>query len=164
LEWVAIAASLIIYFRTRAKLDLMLVYAALMMLATARVLTSTPRYSLLFMPALDIFAALTLVPYLAQLTRRAVYLGLLLFCACFGVAEYRLLARDHIPDPRPSAVLSFIRENRLEDKALLVPQEDLPMIHYYFPRTHLRGYYGAQPVPSDLDQFGQDRILYRSPQ
>ena len=51
----------------------MLIYAALMLAATARILTSTARYSLLFMPALDIFAALTLVPLLATMPRRAIY-------------------------------------------------------------------------------------------
>jgi hypothetical protein len=46
------------------------------------------------------------------------------------------------------------------DKTLLVPQADLPMIHYYFPATRLRGYYTAQPTPADLEGFASDAILY----
>jgi hypothetical protein len=64
--------------------------------------------------------------------------------------------RNRNPDPRPPAVLNSISENRLEEKTLLVPQEELPMIHYYFPRTHLRAYYDSIPAPS-----GIDGILYR---
>jgi hypothetical protein len=45
------------------------------------------------------------------------------------------------------------------DKTLLVPQADLPMIHYYFPATRLRGYYTAQPSPADLEGFKPDAIL-----
>jgi hypothetical protein len=162
LEWIALLASLVIYFRMRRKSgSTLLIYAVLMVLATARVLSTTARYSLLFMPALDVFAALTLVPYLATLPRRAIYAALGLFCGLFGIQEYRLFVRDRTPDSRPPAVLRYIRENRLQDKALLVPQEDLPMIHYYFPQTHLRGYYGALPAASDLNKFTPDKILYR---
>jgi hypothetical protein len=161
LEWAAILASLFVYFRNPGQSEKhrtypILVYAALMLAATAGVVSSSPRYSLLFMPALDIFAALTLMPFLAAAPRRVLYAALALFCASFGIGEYRESARHRNPDPRPPAVLNYIRENRLQEKALLVPQEDLPMIHYYFPRTHLRGYYNENPGPS-----GMDGILYR---
>jgi len=161
LEWAAILAGLFVYFRNLSQSEKhrtypVLVYAALMLAATARVLSSSPRYSLLFMPALDIFAALTLMPLLAAAPRRVVYAALALFCAAFGIGEYRESARHPNPDPRSAAILNYIRENRLEEKTLLVPQEDLPMIHYYFPRTRLRGYYDENPGPS-----GMDGILYR---
>ena len=165
LEWAAILASLMIFFRKQAAgkhpAYPMLIYAALMLAATARILTSTARYSLLFMPALDIFAALTLVPFLATMPRRAIYAAVTVFCGLLGVNEYRLFARPQNPDPRPAAVLSYVRENRLDDKALLVPQEEVPMLHYYFPSTHLRGYYGPQPDPSELSQFTKKGVLYR---
>jgi hypothetical protein len=161
LEWAAILASLFVYFRNLGQSEKnrtypVLVYAALMLAATVRVVSGSPRYSLLFMPALDIFAALTLMPFLAAAPRRVLYAVLALFCISFGIGEYREGARHRNPDPRPLAVLNYIRENRLEQKTLLVPQEDLPMIHYYFPRAHLRAYYDANPGPS-----GMDRILYR---
>jgi hypothetical protein len=157
LEWMVILISLVIYFRNRNRpASLILIYAALMMLATARILSSTARYSLLFMPALDIFAALTLVPYLAALPRRAIHATAVLFCGLLALSEYRLLAGSRNPDPRPPSILRYIQAHGLEDKALLIPQKDLPMIHYYFPRTHLRGYYGAAPAASARDQFNPD--------
>jgi len=45
----------------------MLIYSVLMVVAIARVLSTSARYSLLFMPALDIFAALMLVSFWLQL-------------------------------------------------------------------------------------------------
>jgi hypothetical protein len=166
LEWAAILASLAFYFRGRAGAEKrlaypILIYIVMMVAVTARILTGTPRYSLLFMPALDIFCALTLVPFLAAMSRRAVYIAAALFCGLLGVNGYRLFARPHNPDPRPPAVLNYIREHGRGDQALLIPQDDLPMIHYYFPGTHLRGYYGIQPERSDLSQFTPDGILYR---
>ena len=162
LEWIAILAGLFLYFRksgenTKHITYPMLVYATLMVAATARVLTSSARYSLLFMPALDIFAALTLVPFLMPAPRRVVYAALALFCGFFGFDEYRLFNRNHNQDPRPPAVLNYIRDNRLQENTLLVPREDLPMIHYYFPQTHLHGYSDQNPRTSGLD----NGILYR---
>ncbi len=163
LEWIAILAGVFLYFRhsgenTRHIAYPFLIYAILMLAATARVLTSSARYSLLFMPALDIFAALTLVPFLMAAPRRVMYAALALFCGFFGLTEYRLFNRNpKIQDPRPPAVLNYIREHQLQENTLLVPQEDLPMIHYYFPRMHLRGYSDPGPGPSSPDH----EILYR---
>ncbi len=167
LEWVAIAAGLVIYFRNPAAVrrylaNPILMYTVLMLAATARVLSSSPRYSLLFMPALDIFAGLTLVSFLAAASRRAVYATGTLFCGLLGVNGYRLLTRPRNPDPGPAAVLHYVREKGLENSALLVPQDELPTLHYYFPRAHLRGYSGAEPGPSDLTNFPTKEILYRS--
>ena len=162
LEWIAILASVLLYFRKQSENTKhitypMLVYAALMVAATARILNSLPRYSLLFMPALDIFAAVTLIPFLMAAPRRVMYAALALFFGFFGLDEYRLFNRNHTQDPRPPVVLNYIRENRLQENTLLVPQEDLPMIHYYFPRMHLHGYSDPNPAPSGSD----NGILYR---
>ena len=161
-EWIAILAGVFLYFRNNGENTKhitypMLVYAALMVAATARVLNSLPRYSLLFMPALDIFAAVTLIPFLMAAPRRVMYAALALFFGFFGLDEYRLFNRNHTQDPRPPVVLNYIRENRLQENTLLVPQEDLPMIHYYFPRMHLHGYSDPNPAPSGSD----NGILYR---
>ena len=161
LEWVAILAGLIVYFRSPARSEKrreypILVYAALMLAATARILTRTARYSLLFMPPLDIFAALTPPPA----TRRARYVATTLLAALAGLTQYSQLTRDRNRNPVPPEILKYIRQNGFEDKALLVPQGDLPMIHYYFPGTHLRGYYGAQPAASDLAGFASNGVLY----
>jgi hypothetical protein len=160
LEWGAVLASVIIYFRAGGERRLsfpLVVYAVLMVAATARILTSTRRYELLFMPALGIFAALALARFCGGLSRRSVMAAMALFFGLFAVNEYRLCTRNNNPDPRAVAVLNYIRQSGLQDRPLLVPQVDLPMIHYYFPRAHLRGYYGV-PAGSDPGAGGILRL------
>jgi hypothetical protein len=147
LEWAAILAAVGLYFSGRKHLTYpILTYAALMLIATARVLTSAPRYSLLFMPALDIFAGLILFAS----PRRILLAAMALLSVLLGVDKS---LRTRTQDPRPPAILNYIRENRLEEKTLLVPQEDLPMIHYYFPRMHLHGYTDPNPPSSDSESL-----------
>ncbi len=42
---------------------------------------------------------------------------------------------------------------------LLVPQADLPGLHYYFPGIRLRGYSGEEPNAMDRAGFTPDAIL-----
>ncbi len=145
LEWAAIAVSLFLCFRKNAerRTHPVLIYALLMLIATARVVTSSTRYALLFMPALDLFAALTLAPLLTESSAKTLSPALVLTCLLLSIGEYREFTRDRTPDPRPPAVLNYIREHRLQNATLRVPREDLPMIHYYFPRTRLHGFSSA---------------------
>jgi hypothetical protein len=157
LEWAAIAVSLYLFFRKSNPRQTypVLVYVLLMLVVTTRVVTGSTRYSLLFMPTLDIFAALTLASFLAAASVRTLSAALVPFCALLGIDEYREFTRGHTQDPRPPAVLNYIRTNRLDQATLVVPQDDLPMIHFYFPRMHLHGYRGDDPGVSG------DEILYR---
>jgi hypothetical protein len=66
-------------------------------------------------------------------------------------------------DTRLASVLGLIRNGHLESDNLLVPQDYVPSIHYYFPRTHLRGYTGEAPAPADLEASGLTGVLYRTP-
>jgi hypothetical protein len=151
LEWAAILASLTLYFLKRGenrRAYPILVYAILMLAVTARVLTSLPRYSLLFMPALDIFAALILFAS----PRRIVLAAMAVLAVLLGVDKS---FRTRTQDPRPPAILNYIRDNRLEEQTLQVPQEDVPMIHYYFPHMNLHGYTDPNPP------FSSNKSLYR---
>jgi hypothetical protein len=165
-EWAVITLALILYLRRPSQQDRrllypILIYAVLMLAATGRVLSDSARYSLPFTPALDLFAAIVLASFLSSLSKPAA-LGIagLLVSALFAAAIYQQSSHPPKPDPHPSAVLERIRQDRLADKALLVPQNDVPMIHYYFPGTHLRGYYTPQPVPADLEGFTPDATLH----
>ena len=165
LEWTAIVAALVIYLRMRSKLDQRLaspalLYALLMVIATIRVVSSVARYSLLFTPALDLFAAVVLISAVMSWPRRAAYGALFALAGSLAIAEYRILAKHDAQDPRPPAVLTYIRTNGLARKTLLVPQDDLPMIHYYFPEAHLHGYSSELSDSSSESGFAPDAILY----
>ena len=69
LEWSLIVLALLLGLRTRSRFYPVSLFAALMILATLPVLSSSPRYTLPFMPALDLFAGLTLLPTLGRLRR-----------------------------------------------------------------------------------------------
>jgi hypothetical protein len=125
-------------------------FAILALAATLRVLTVTPRYSLAFVPALDLLAGLALVPSLGPLRRPASLAVVTLAVAgLYGNACYQVAHQPHNPNPRSAAVQTYIHQNELENKAILAPQADLPTLHFYFPKMRLRGYYGRTPVPSD---------------
>jgi hypothetical protein len=166
LEWAMVAVAIVFFFRKRESNGRVvaypaIVFAVLMLAATARVLSETSRYSLPFMPALDLFAGLTLASFLS--TRRkpaALAFTVLAGAGLYGVALLQLLEHPRNQNPRPLAVLDDIHGSNLTGKALLVPQDDLPMIHYYFPATQLRGYYTDRPAPADLEGFMPDGILY----
>ena len=168
LEWVLIALAVAVFlagkmYRTKRLVYPFLVFGILMLGATLRVNSESPRYMLPFLPALDLFAGCVLAAWLAK---RPPWIGYscvaLAGIISFGLTWPRLAHEPANPDPRPAAVLEFIRNNRLDGRTLLVPQEDLPMIHGYFPSTHLRGYAAASPTPEELSLGPTDGILSKT--
>jgi hypothetical protein len=158
-EWALIVAALIFGFRAPRFYPIFL-FAALMLVAMLRVLTSTPRYSLAFVPALDLLAGLTLLTPLMRLRRPASFAVVALAVAgLYGNAWYQAVRQPRNSNPRSAAVLTYIHQNELENKVLLVPQDDLPMLHYYFPGMRLRGYFGDEPSAADRQTFKPDAIL-----
>jgi len=167
-EWFIISVSLLIWAfsrrleANRRVLYPFLVYGALMLAATMRVTTGSPRYALLFEPALDIFAGCILAVYLTRFKRPTmaalvvVILGLVLF-----TETWVNLKRNPVgSDARISSLLAYVRENHLESSRMLVPQTDVPTLHYYFPNLHLRGYTDNIPDLSTLRDGHADGLLY----
>jgi hypothetical protein len=126
--------------------------------ATLRVFTGTPRYSLPFMPAFDLFVGLVSLTYITSQRKLAVVM-----IALYAIAAYQVFSRPHDPNPHPRQVLTYVHEHGFDDQAILAPQEDLPMLHYYFPRSRLRGYYGQRPTASESAAFAPDAVVDRSP-
>jgi Dolichyl-phosphate-mannose-protein mannosyltransferase len=158
-EWTLIVLGLMacIWYRgVKGRLSIypLGIFAALMLIATVRVVTITPRYSLAFVPVLDVLAGLALVPCISPLRRPASFAVVALAVAgLYGNAWYDVVHQPYNPNPRSAAVVTYIHQNRLENKAVLAPQADIPTLHYYFPGMRLRGYFGISPVPSDNVDF-----------
>jgi hypothetical protein len=165
IEWLLIAAGVAMWFWNRSlqrRLSIypLAIFAALALAGTLRVITVTPRYSLAFMPALDLLAGLALVPSLGPLRRPASFAVVALAVAgLYDMAWYQVSHRPHNPNPHSAAVVTYIQQNDLKNKAVLAPQADLPTLHYYFPAMRLRAYYGAVPPASDHSEFIPDAIL-----
>jgi hypothetical protein len=152
LEWLVILLAVLVGLRNRGKTSLypLGVFAALMFIATLPARSITPRYSLMFVPALDLLAGLALGPLLGPLRRPASLAVVTLAVAgLFGCAWVQAVHQPHNPNPRSAAVLTYIHQNKLENKAVLAPQTDVPTLHYYFPAMRLRGYFGQAPTVTD---------------
>src|SRR5438445_13035477 len=61
------------------------------------------------------------------------------------------------PDRRAVDLLAAIRAGGWEDKTLLAPHDDVPVLHYYFPRARLRGYADRAAIPVELAARGCGR-------
>lgn len=161
LEWMLIVMGVLAWIAARKlRVYPIAIFAALMLAATLRVVTETPRYSLAFVPVLDLLAGLALVPSFGPLRRPASFAVVALAVAGpYGEAWYQVAHQPHNPNPRSAAVLTFIYQNELENKAVLAPQADLPTLHYYFPGMRLRGYFEREPAASDRAGFVPDATL-----
>ena len=167
-EWLVIGVSLLTWTLSRRLegnrrvLYPFLVYAALMLAATMRVTTATPRYALLFQPAFDVLAGCVLAAYLVRFTRPATayavaaVLGLVLFTETW----VNLKRHPVVPDSRLPSLLAYVRDNHLESSRMLVPQADVPMLHYYFPNSQLRGYVDPIPELATARDGRADGLLY----
>jgi hypothetical protein len=126
-----------------------------------RVNTDTPRYLLPFLAGFHVFAGFVLAERLAGLrapVRAAAVAGVALLL--WANTERQVAAHVVRPDPRPQAVLDSVRENNLQDRALLVPIEDVPALHYYFPHSIARSYTTLLP-PDDASANAPDATLLR---
>jgi hypothetical protein len=161
LEWILILVGVMLWLHNRRRNIYPIgLFAALMLVATLPVLTSTPRYALAFVPALDLLAGLALVPSLGPLRRPASFAVVALAVAgLYANACYQVIHQPRNPNPRSAAVQTYIHQNELQNKAILAPQADLPALHYYFPRMRLRGYSGSAPGAADWAGFAADAIL-----
>jgi hypothetical protein len=164
-EWVLVAAALVLYFRycdrsARRLLAPVLLYACLTFLTVLRVATDTPRYMLPFLPAFLLFAGLTFASIMKNwkpLPQAAAAVALCLLALWNSVLQIR--AHPILPAPQLRAELAKLRERQLETKKLLVPQDDLPMIHFYFPGTDLSGYGDEKEKAAWLARERFDAVL-----
>jgi hypothetical protein len=133
-EWILIATALVLFFRNRrspASIRAAGFFGFMMVLATLRVYSEAPRYALTFLPALEVFAGLTLAGALASLPAGIRVAAIVALCAALF---FNTLLRVHpfppAADASAEAILGCVRESHFEDKSLLVPQGYLPMLHY----------------------------------
>lgn len=145
-EWLLLAAAIVLYFRVRDTRDRravpFLFFGTLMLLFLGRVNSPGARYMLPFLPIFDVFTAVTVVNGLSG--RRSFLIPGLIGTACAALLANTLrieINRLHnVPDTRSTELLSQIRSGNLTKKKLLVPHEDFPLLHYYFPQARFIAY------------------------
>jgi len=164
-EWLLLSFAGMLYFRsldspTRKQLFPVVLYGGLMILALLRVNSETPRYMLPFLAAFQFAAGCTFAfairnwkPMPSSVAVTAILLAVL------GETLFNVLAHPVLPSPRLADVLTTIRAANLDAKQLLAPRNDVPTIHYYFPRIATRGYLEAAERDAILTQTDCDAVL-----
>ena len=166
IEWIMVLAALGLIAagwrnRNQRYLYPFFLFAILMLLTVGRVPADAPRYALPFMPTLQILAGCTIASLLVKRPAAVAYFAVASLCAALFVTSWIELSKHPWrEDPRPGAILSYIRDNHLDTSTLMVPLAFLPTIHYYFPRTHLRSYEGDSPASKDFEGKKFDGVLY----
>lgn len=164
-EWLLLTIAAVLYFRSldsaaRKQLIPVVLYGCLMLLALLRVNSETPRYTLPFLPAFQFAAGCTFALSIRgwkPMPRFVAVTAILL--AVFADSFITLHAHPVRPSPRLADILTAVRAANLDAKQLLAPRNDVPMIHYYFPRIATRGYLGAQERDAILAQTNWDAVL-----
>lgn len=166
-EWLLLAIAVVLYFgfcdsATQRLLLPVLLFAGLMLIALLRVTTETPRYMLPFLPALQVAAGFTFASTLKTtkpLVRNVYAAAICLLLFLNTGAQIR--AHPIRPAPRLAALLASLHNQDLTNKKLLVPQDDLPMIHYYLPGILLSGYVSDEERSAMLARERFDVVLDR---
>ena len=152
--WILIAIALFFWIRYR---DLpgrrqalpFLLFGTLMLATMLRVLTTGLRYVLPFLPALLIFAAIVLSGALIRLRPKLRAVVLAVVCGALLWDAYRYTAAHPFRlDPRLSELIAEVKLRNLTASRLLVPHDDLPTVHYYFPDAEVTPYLDELSLPS----------------
>ncbi len=153
-EWALVGVALFLWLRyrdlpSRRQALPFLVFGALMLATMLRVFTTGARYMLPYLPAFHVFAGIVVAGVLVR-SRPAVRVAAtaVICVALLANAALHIAAHPFAPDPRPSLLLAEIQQRNLGSSRLLVPHDDLPTLHYYFPGTDLVGYMDDSALPA----------------
>jgi hypothetical protein len=164
--WILLAVAIYLMIaRRRAAWSPVLVpfavYAVSMFLALFRVNADIPRYILPLFPAVVLIVAFTLGRWLAGFKPSVRAGAVAVICgAMVATTLQSVVKRRPQPDPRVYSMLDLVRSENLSTKSLLVPQGDLPMVHYYFPETRLKGYLNESDISAALRGAPLDGVIY----
>jgi hypothetical protein len=163
--WLIVAAAAIsfalLHKHIRAVLLPFLIFSVVMIAAVFRINADAARYSLTYMPALDVFAGMAAAALVGRAGRRVA--PVIVAALCGGLlanTAWAMYSRPLEAPLEPGAVLELIERNGLADKHLLVPQGDVPTIHYFFPRTTLTGYRSPESFAAERAHGGYAAIIY----
>jgi hypothetical protein len=138
-------------------------FSLLMSAAIFPVRTEMARYTLPLWPGVVMFAAFSAGLALSKI-RPSVRFATIVFISAAMLATSWPNLRARLPrrDSRCEAMLALIRDRGLAQEILLVPHEDLPMLHYYFAGSHFRQYYDESTISEEIRSGGIDGVIDRS--
>jgi len=165
-EWAALAVALIVFFRRRdlpgrRQMSVFLIFGAIMLAAVLRVNSLDLRYTLPYFPALMVFTGCVLASALKRLKTPARRTLVALLAALVFLDTARQV-NDRPPQVNPQALarLDALRDARWRGQTLLVPQGEIPTLHFYFQDIKFRGYTDVSAIPARLSAQHFDGVLY----
>ena len=164
-EWLLVVLGAIVFLRLpsaeRRTLLPFALFGVLMIAAVFRVNGLDARYTLPYMPALDVLAGLALGRRLASMSgTRGVALTAMLCLALFCSRWYAFHSRPLGRNEHARELLALMRDRDLGRGRVLVPQGDLPMLHYYFPDAQFTGYVDERSFSADRAHGSFDAVLF----
>jgi hypothetical protein len=172
-EWIALALALGLFFGGRffgwrnwpgrRQMSVFLIFGVIMLVVVLRVNSFSLRYMLPFFPALMVFTGGVLAAAMQRLKMPARWaLALLLAGLVFVDTARQVNAQPPEPDRQWFARLDTLRDPRWQGKTLLVPQGDIPTLHFYFQDIAFRGYLDPSAIPARLSAQHFDGVIYPS--
>jgi len=163
--WILAAIGAIWFIKVRPRPAVLLPFLTFTLIMSAAIFpvkTEMARYTLPLWPGLVLFAACSAGLTLAN-WKPAVRLPATGFILAAMLATSLPSLRAQLPHPntRCDRMLALIRDRGLATKALLVPHEDLPMLHYYFPRSRFEQYYDESAIREQMGNGGVDGVIDR---
>ncbi|MGO9774996.1 MAG: hypothetical protein ACLPM3_00220 [Terracidiphilus sp.] len=167
-EWLLVAVAMIIWWflprRTEKYAAVpFLCYGGLMFAVMLKVNATYPHYPhylLTFLPSLMVFAGITLGTALQSLPQRVqrAMAGTMILVVAAGTWRF---IDTHLPpsSSRVDQILFTLRSRPLDGKTLLAPQDDVSVLHYYFPRVNLALYLDEGGKMRAISQGRVDAIL-----
>jgi hypothetical protein len=166
LPWLLAAIGTVYFVQHWRELRVLFPFAIFTLAMSAAIFpvkTDMARYVLPLWPGPVLFAALSAGIVLAKWKPAPRVAAI----ACLSAAMLATTwpgVRSSLPqhDARTEGMLALIRDQGLSQKVLLVPHEDIPMLHYYFAGSHFKQYYDEAAIPEQLRSGGIDAVIDRS--
>lgn len=145
------------------------VYAGLMIAVLLRVASDEPRYISPYLPALQVAAGLSFAELIGRMGRSKRWIAALTLLGTAVAGDY-LQFRAHTPKASDAesrrAVLRFVAESHGATGQLLIPKDEVPIFHYYFPGTRLTSYTDEESLRRFFEapaRSDADGLLYETP-
>jgi hypothetical protein len=166
IPWVVAAIGVVCFMRRRSEWRVLIPFAVFSLLMSAAIFpvkTEMARYTLPLWPGLVLFAAFSAGLALSG-RRPVVRYGAVALIAVAMLATSWPSLRAGLPvrNFRGEAMLALIRDHGLAQKTLVVPHEDVPMLHYYFLGAHFKQYYDEGTILEQVRNGGVDGVIDRS--
>jgi hypothetical protein len=165
-EWLLVLAALAVFFRgdrnpAHRYSRVLLYFSALMVIVTLRVLTVEPQYLLVFVPVLALLSAWMLGGWISQRPMKWQVATVALICCMMLIDTSAYAARHPVVTNEPVArLLAAVRDHHLEQGTLILPHDEVPVFHYYFPQATLKNYMNQDEMET-LAQSGKADALVR---